>query len=84
MTDKTLALFPLAETFRHTFGTITFFLFQVPVSSDSIDPSDDTEVQSLTCQRECSRTVNTEALMTVFHPQNLETLDSKMVGKQNI
>ena len=84
MTDKTLVLFPFAETFRHTFGTILFFPFQVPVSSDSVDPSDDTEVQSLTCQRECNKTVNTEALMTVFHPQNLETLDSKMVGKQYI
>lgn len=84
MTDKTLALFLFAETFRHTFRTIIFFLFQVPISSESVDPSDDIEVQSLICQRECSKTVNTEALMTVFHPQNLETLNSKMVGKQNI
>uniref|UniRef100_A0A452U296 TBC1 domain family member 8B n=1 Tax=Ursus maritimus TaxID=29073 RepID=A0A452U296_URSMA len=41
-----------------------------------------TEVQSLTCQRECSKTVNTEALMTVFHPQNLETLNSKMLKEK--
>lgn len=84
MTDKTLAFLFLTEIFKHTFGTITFFLFQVPISSDSTDPSDNTEVRSLTCQRECSETVNTEALMTVFHPQSLETLNSKMVGKQNI
>nr|XP_019573268.1 PREDICTED: TBC1 domain family member 8B isoform X2 [Rhinolophus sinicus] len=38
---------------------------EVPVSSDSADPSDNIEVQSLTCQRECSKTVNTEALMTL-------------------
>ncbi|XP_019573267.2 TBC1 domain family member 8B isoform X1 [Rhinolophus sinicus] len=55
---------------------------EVPVSSDSADPSDNIEVQSLTCQRECSKTVNTEALMTVFHPQNLETLNSKMLKEK--
>ncbi|KAB1253641.1 TBC1 domain family member 8B [Camelus dromedarius] len=55
---------------------------EVPISSDSVDPSDNTEVQSLTCQRECSKTVNTEALMTVFHPQNLETLNSKMLKEK--
>lgn len=84
MIAKTLALCRLAGTFKHTFGPITFFLFQVPISSNSADPSDNIEVLSLTCQRECSKTVNTEALMTVFHPQNLETLNSKMVGKQNV
>lgn len=55
---------------------------EVPVSSDSADPSDNIEVQSLTCQKECSKTVNTEALMTVFHPQNLETLNSKMLKEK--
>ncbi|KAK2492711.1 hypothetical protein MC885_016843, partial [Smutsia gigantea] len=54
----------------------------VPISSDSADPSDNIEVPSLTCQRECSKTVNTEALMTVFHPQNLETLNSKMLKEK--
>lgn len=83
MTGKTLTLFPV-KNFKHTFGKITFFIFQVPISSDSPDSSSNIEVQSLTCQRECSKTVNTEALMTVFHPQNLETLNTKMVGKQNI
>uniref|UniRef100_A0A8D0ME74 TBC1 domain family member 8B n=1 Tax=Sus scrofa TaxID=9823 RepID=A0A8D0ME74_PIG len=57
-------------------------LREVPVSSDSVDPSDNIEVQSLTCQRECSKAVNTEALMTVFHPQNLETLNSKMLKEK--
>uniref|UniRef100_A0A2K6EJW6 TBC1 domain family member 8B n=1 Tax=Propithecus coquereli TaxID=379532 RepID=A0A2K6EJW6_PROCO len=47
-----------------------------------IRPSDHFEVQSLTCQRECSKTVNTEALMTVFHPQNLENLNSKMLKEK--
>ncbi|XP_030161926.1 TBC1 domain family member 8B isoform X3 [Lynx canadensis] len=55
---------------------------EVPISSDSTDPSDNIEVQSLTCQRECSKTVNTEALMTVFHPQNLENLNSKMLKEK--
>ncbi|XP_077746092.1 TBC1 domain family member 8B isoform X1 [Canis aureus] len=55
---------------------------EVPISSDSTDPSDNTEVRSLTCQRECSETVNTEALMTVFHPQSLETLNSKMLKEK--
>ncbi|KAF0877421.1 TBC8B protein, partial [Crocuta crocuta] len=55
---------------------------EVPISSDSTDPSDNIEVRSLTCQRECSKTVNTEALMTVFHPQNLENLNSKMLKEK--
>ncbi|KAM5196083.1 TBC1 domain family member 8B isoform 3-T3 [Hipposideros larvatus] len=55
---------------------------EVPISSDSTDPSDNIEVRSLTCQRECRKTVNTEALMTVFHPQNLENLNSKMLKEK--
>ncbi|XP_004606375.2 TBC1 domain family member 8B [Sorex araneus] len=53
---------------------------EVPLSSDSVDPPDSTEVP--TDQRECSKTVNTEALMTVFHPQNLETLNSIMLKEK--
>lgn len=83
MIDKT-SLFLFAKTIKHPFGTITFFLFQVPISSHSTDPSDNIEVQSLPCQTEYSETMNTEALMTVYHPQNMETLNSKMVQKQNI
>lgn len=30
-------------------------------------------------QRDNSKTVSTEALMTVYHPQDAENLDSKMV-----
>ncbi|PNI29624.1 TBC1D8B isoform 4 [Pan troglodytes] len=52
------------------------------ISRESTEPSDNFEVQSLTSQRECSKTVNTEALMTVFHPQNLETLNSKMLKEK--
>ncbi|XP_053436265.1 TBC1 domain family member 8B isoform X1 [Nycticebus coucang] len=44
--------------------------------------SDSTEVSSLIRQGEWSKTVNTEALMTVFHPQNLETLNSKMLKEK--
>ncbi|XP_036316628.1 TBC1 domain family member 8B isoform X1 [Pipistrellus kuhlii] len=55
---------------------------EVPISSHSTDPSDNIEVQSLPCQREYSETVNTEALMTVYHPQNLETLNSKMLKEK--
>ncbi|XP_055981738.1 TBC1 domain family member 8B [Sorex fumeus] len=53
---------------------------EVPVSSDSVDSPDSTEVPA--DQRECSKTVNTEALMTVFHPQNLETLNSIMLKEK--
>ncbi|KAM5221485.1 TBC1 domain family member 8B [Ctenodactylus gundi] len=55
---------------------------EVAVTSDSVGSSNDFEVQSLTYQKECSKTVNTEALMTVFHPQNLENLDSKMLKEK--
>ncbi|XP_048192831.1 TBC1 domain family member 8B [Perognathus longimembris pacificus] len=55
---------------------------EVAVSSDSATPSDDSEAQSLTSQKECSKTVSTEALMTVFHPQNLETLNSKVLKEK--
>ncbi|XP_031224497.1 TBC1 domain family member 8B [Mastomys coucha] len=55
---------------------------EVAVSSDSTDPSENFETQPLTCPKECSKTVNTEALMTVFHPQNLENLDSKMLKEK--
>lgn len=54
----------------------------VAVSSDSTGPSENFEEQPLTCPKECSKTVNTEALMTVFHPQNLENLDSKMLKEK--
>lgn len=30
-------------------------------------------------QKDSSKTVSTEALMTVFHPQDVENLDPKMV-----
>lgn len=52
------------------------------VSSDSTGPCENFEEQPLTCPKECSKTVNTEALMTVFHPQNLENLDSKMLKEK--
>ncbi|XP_012307094.2 TBC1 domain family member 8B isoform X2 [Aotus nancymaae] len=55
---------------------------ELPISSESTDPSDNFEVQSLRSQKECSKTVSTEALMTVFHPQNLETLNSKMLKEK--
>ena len=31
-------------------------------------------------QKDTSKAVSTEALMTVFHPQDTENLDPKMVG----
>lgn len=73
-----------SQKLKHASGIIAFFLFQLAISSESTEPSDNFEAQSSTSQRECGKTVNTEALMMVFHPQNLETLNSKMVGKQNI
>lgn len=55
---------------------------EVAVDSDSTSPSDNFEEHPLTCQKEYSKTVNTEALMTVFHPQNLENVDSKMLKEK--
>lgn len=55
---------------------------EVAVSCDSTVPSENFEEQPLTCPKECSKAVNTEALMTVFHPQNLENLDSKMLKEK--
>ncbi|XP_006889958.1 PREDICTED: TBC1 domain family member 8B [Elephantulus edwardii] len=53
------------------------------ISFDSTDSSNNLEEQSILCQKECSnKTVNTEALMRVFHSQNLETLDSKMLKEK--
>ncbi|XP_036596343.1 TBC1 domain family member 8B [Trichosurus vulpecula] len=37
---------------------------------------------SLMGQKDCSKTVNTQALMTEFHPQDLENLDSKMLKEK--
>ncbi|XP_036031133.1 TBC1 domain family member 8B isoform X2 [Onychomys torridus] len=56
--------------------------YDIAISSDSTGPPDNLGEQPLTCQKECSKTVNTEALMTVFHPQNLENLDSKMLKEK--
>ncbi|XP_035316107.1 TBC1 domain family member 8B isoform X4 [Cricetulus griseus] len=55
---------------------------EVAISSDATGQCGNLEEQPLTCQKECSKTVNTEALMTVFHPQNLENLDSKMLKEK--
>lgn len=55
---------------------------EVAISSDSTGLSENFEEQPLTFPKECSKTVNTEALMTVFHPQNLENLDSKMLKEK--
>lgn len=55
---------------------------EVAIGSDATGQCDNFEDQPLTCQKECSKTVNTEALMTVFHPQNLENLDSKMLKEK--
>ncbi|EHH61118.1 TBC1 domain family member 8B, partial [Macaca fascicularis] len=55
---------------------------ELAISSESTEPSDNFEAQSSTSQRECGKTVNTEALMMVFHPQNLETLNSKMLKEK--
>ncbi|XP_077002044.1 TBC1 domain family member 8B [Tamandua tetradactyla] len=55
---------------------------EVAISFDSAVPSDNFEERSVTCQKECSKTVSTEALMRVFHPQNLETFNSKMLKEK--
>ncbi|XP_072482579.1 TBC1 domain family member 8B isoform X2 [Notamacropus eugenii] len=61
---------------------------QQEVSTEPI-PSPDPESSgrsskgpSLMGQKDCSKTVNTQALMTEFHPQDLENLDSKMLKEK--
>lgn len=38
------------------------------------------DVTLMVGQKDSSKAVSTEALMTVFHPQDVENLDPKMVG----
>ena len=62
------------------FTTVTVkFFFKVAAGSASDSPKDFDEEPSKMGQRENSKTVSTEALMTVYHPQDAENLDSKMV-----
>lgn len=58
--------------------TVKFF-FKVAASSASDSPKDFDVGSSKMGQRDNSKTVSTEALMTVYHPQDAENLDSKMV-----
>lgn len=56
---------------------------KVATSSASDSPKDFDELPAKTGQRDTSKTVSTEALMTVYHPQDAENLDSKMVRDKN-
>lgn len=58
--------------------TVKFF-YKVAASSASDTPKDFDAAPSKMGQRDNSRTVGTEALMTVYHPQDTENLDPKMV-----
>lgn len=59
---------------------ISIYLFvKVANSSASDSPKDFDEVPSKIDLRDNSKTVSTEALMTVYHPQDAENLDPKMV-----
>ena len=40
------------------------------------------DVTLMVGQRDSSKAVSTEALMTVFHPQDVENLDPKMVSME--
>lgn len=53
--------------------------FKVATGSASDSPKDFGAGQLKMGQRDNSKTVSTEALMTVYHPQDVENLDSKMV-----
>ncbi|XP_067160305.1 TBC1 domain family member 8B isoform X1 [Apteryx mantelli] len=55
---------------------------EVAASSDSDSPMDFDEGRSKMGQRDNSKTVSTEALMTVYHPQDAENLDSKMLKEK--
>lgn len=41
------------------------------------------DVTLMVGQKDSSKAVSTEALMTVFHPQDVENLDPKMVSSLN-
>ncbi|KAM8965021.1 TBC1 domain family member 8B isoform 1-T1 [Sarcophilus harrisii] len=58
---------------------------QQDVSTEPVpspDPGTSSKGPSLMGQRDCGKTVNTQALMTEFHPQDLENLDSKMLKEK--
>ncbi|NXC73002.1 TBC8B protein, partial [Anhinga anhinga] len=55
---------------------------EVAASSASDTPKDFDAGPSKTGQRDNSKTVGTEALMTVYHPQDAENLDSKMLKEK--
>ena len=42
------------------------------------------DVTLMVGQRDSSKAVSTEALMTVFHPQDMENLDPKMVNMEKL
>uniref|UniRef100_A0A8C0BAJ5 TBC1 domain family member 8B n=1 Tax=Buteo japonicus TaxID=224669 RepID=A0A8C0BAJ5_9AVES len=55
---------------------------EVAASSASDSPKDFDAGSSKMGQRDNSKTVGTEALMTVYHPQDAENLDSKMLKEK--
>ncbi|XP_064015638.1 TBC1 domain family member 8B isoform X1 [Pogoniulus pusillus] len=55
---------------------------EVTASSASDSPKDSDGLSSKMAQRDNSKTVGTEALMTVYHPQDAENLDSKMLKEK--
>ncbi|XP_028923081.1 TBC1 domain family member 8B [Ornithorhynchus anatinus] len=55
---------------------------EVAISSETDSAPDSYEGRFGAGQKDCSKTVSTEALMTVFHPQDLENLDSKMLKEK--
>ncbi|KFQ24646.1 TBC1 domain family member 8B, partial [Mesitornis unicolor] len=55
---------------------------EVATHSASDGPKDFDVGPSKMCQRDNSKTVSTEALMTVYHPQDAENLDSKMLKEK--
>lgn len=54
----------------------------VAVSPDAESTLSDYEGQPMASHKGSSKTVSTEALMTVFHPQDLENLDAKMLKEK--
>ncbi|XP_032625329.1 TBC1 domain family member 8B isoform X5 [Chelonoidis abingdonii] len=55
---------------------------EVATTSDSDNLVDYYEGQLMAGQKGSSKTVSTEALMTVFHPQDADNLDSKMLKEK--
>nr|XP_033801772.1 TBC1 domain family member 8B isoform X2 [Geotrypetes seraphini] len=73
----------LVQRLRIKCGTLSSPQHTVIIEAvDSDNITDNIEEQAIASQKGNSRTVSTEAFMTVFHPQDAENLDPKMLKEK--